>query len=101
MSTLLKTKDAASRLCVSRKTLLRMTNDGRVPYVQVGQSRRYLLADVEAYIAANRQQKSLTSPDPPLVKGDVVNGVQTYGRKNIIADVDEFGRPFYRNSEDA
>lgn len=49
-ATLLRARDAAKRLAVSERTLLRLTKDGALPSVQFRRSVRYDVADLLAFI---------------------------------------------------
>jgi excisionase family DNA binding protein len=55
--TLLRTQQAADLLGVSRPTLIKMLEDGRLPYERPGDHRRIRLEDVLAYRASRRIQR--------------------------------------------
>ena len=52
---LLTEREAARRLNVSRGTLFNLRHAGKVGYVPVGRGVRYTVAQLEAWIAANRK----------------------------------------------
>ncbi|WP_045876773.1 excisionase family DNA-binding protein [Pseudofrankia sp. DC12] len=53
----LTTQEAADILGVSRPTLVRMLDEGRIPYTQPGRHRRLLLHDVLAYQELRRAER--------------------------------------------
>jgi excisionase family DNA binding protein len=55
--TVLTTQEAADLLGVSRPTLVRMLEDGKLPYTQPGRHRRILLRDVLKFLAHRREQR--------------------------------------------
>ncbi len=52
---LLKPREAAEALAISEKSLYTYTRDGLIPVVTIGRSKRYALADLEAWIAAQKE----------------------------------------------
>lgn len=53
----LTTQEAADLLHVSRPTLVKMLNEGRIPYEQPGVHRRVSRAAVEEFLAARRERR--------------------------------------------
>jgi predicted DNA-binding transcriptional regulator AlpA len=53
---LLNSRDAASRLAISLRTLWTKTNSGEICCIRIGSSVRYSLIDLEAYINKCRVQ---------------------------------------------
>jgi excisionase family DNA binding protein len=54
---LLTTQEAAELLGISRPTLVRLVEDGEIPYEQRGRHRRIMLADLLAYQASMRRER--------------------------------------------
>jgi excisionase family DNA binding protein len=54
---LLTTQEAAELLGISRPTLVRLLEDGKIPYEQRGRHRRIMLADLLAYQASMRRER--------------------------------------------
>jgi excisionase family DNA binding protein len=52
---LLTQAEVAEILKVSRWTLLRLISRGDLPVIRVGERRRFLMSDVDAYIERNRE----------------------------------------------
>lgn len=50
----LKFDDACDRLQVSRSTMFRLMRGGHLPSFKIGRSTRFLAADVDAFIRAQR-----------------------------------------------
>lgn len=48
MEKLLKAKELAEQLSVSTETIRRLTRDKKIPFIQVGRSKRYSLEQVKA-----------------------------------------------------
>jgi excisionase family DNA binding protein len=51
---LITSKQAASMLAISERTLWQLTNDGHLPAVRFGRTVRYDLGDLRAFIASRR-----------------------------------------------
>lgn len=58
----------AARFTISTAKVDRMTREGTIPFVVVGESRRYDVADVRAALEA-RQAASLKVPEPKVESG--------------------------------
>lgn len=48
-------RDAARRLAICERTLWGLTARGEIPCVRIGRAVRYAVADLTAYVAAQRQ----------------------------------------------
>jgi excisionase family DNA binding protein len=53
---LLTVREAATALAISERTLWELTHRGGLPCVRIGRSVRYVQADLDAWIAAQRVQ---------------------------------------------
>jgi excisionase family DNA binding protein len=51
---LVTSKDAASLLTISERTLWQLTRDGLLPVIRFGRTVRYDMADLRSFIAARR-----------------------------------------------
>ena len=61
---LLSPREAAQVLGISTRTLWDLKGRGEIPCVKIGRSVRYARADIEAFIARNRQTTTDTNNDP-------------------------------------
>lgn len=57
-SPLFTVREAAEYLRISERHLWTITRTGKLPAIKLGRSKRYSLADLDAYIARRRQEGS-------------------------------------------
>ncbi len=62
-SMMITREDAAEHLKVSTRTIDRMS----LPKIKLGRSTRYLMSDIEAYIASQRQEPMTAALKPHLI----------------------------------
>ena len=54
MTQLLKSKEAAKRLCISERTLWTLMNEGKIPAIKMNRCIRYDPKDLDAFIESAR-----------------------------------------------
>jgi excisionase family DNA binding protein len=55
---LLRPREAAALLAIGTRTLWSLTASGAIPAIRIGKCLRYAHADLEQYVAANRQERT-------------------------------------------
>lgn len=89
----LTTQEAADILGVSRPTLVRMLDDGLIPFDQPGRHRRVLLRDLLAFQDQRRTQRQ-AGLDALVAESEAVDGYRKTAHPNVRAG--EVGNPGLR-----
>jgi PTS system nitrogen regulatory IIA component len=63
MESILTTQDVAKLLRLSKSTVYKYAEDGKIPSVKVGKSRRFLPGDIQAYLQSLKQPIPIQKED--------------------------------------
>ena len=60
-----KSREAAAALCISERTLWKLTDEGKIPCVRIGRAVRYDPADIRSWIDSQKKAKDSPGGESP------------------------------------